>query len=99
MIDLLKEEVAPLGEATRKWVPHKHKPPHPSTLWRWHRHGLRGAKLEVVKIGGVAFTSREALIRFFERCTSGDPSPTFRTTAERRNAIRQAEAVLNAARI
>ncbi|MFO0905695.1 MAG: DUF1580 domain-containing protein [Pirellulales bacterium] len=38
---------------------------HSSTLARWARKGLRGVKLEVVRMGGVLCTSEAALLRFF----------------------------------
>ena len=39
---------------------------HPSTLWRWIRRGIRGVRLETVKLGGLTYTSKEALQRFTE---------------------------------
>lgn len=43
---------------------------HPSAIHRWTTSGLRGVKLESLKIGGVTHTSRAALQRFFERLSS-----------------------------
>lgn len=35
-----------------------------STVWRWHRKGVRGHRLEGVIIGGQTYVSDEALDRF-----------------------------------
>lgn len=40
------------------------RPCHPSTVWRWHRKGVRGIRLEALRLGGFFYTSREALDRF-----------------------------------
>lgn len=40
---------------------------HLSTLWRWTRHGVRGVRLETMLVGGLLFTSREAIQRFLSR--------------------------------
>ena len=73
MIDVAKEQLQSLAEAARN-LPRRRagKRPHPSTLFRWASHGLRGIKLEVVKIGGTTCTSRESLQRFFQRLTELD---------------------------
>ncbi|MCS7466126.1 DUF1580 domain-containing protein [Stieleria sp. ICT_E10.1] len=38
--------------------------PHVSTVWRWYRTGVRGVRLEAVKIGRSVITSRQAVTRF-----------------------------------
>lgn len=37
-----------------------------STLWRWATRGSRGVVLETKKLGGLTYTSREALTRFWD---------------------------------
>jgi hypothetical protein len=68
MPDLLSEQPLSLAAAAQL-LPHRRgdRPAHPSTLFRWAQHGLRGVKLEVVQVGGTKCTSRAALARFFER--------------------------------
>lgn len=44
--------------------------PHRITVQRWISRGIRGVKLETVRIGGSVYTSREALARFIERTNS-----------------------------
>lgn len=36
-----------------------------STIYRWIGRGARGRKLDIVRVGGLLYTSREALTRFF----------------------------------
>lgn len=43
-----------------------------STLWRWCRKGLRGVRLEYVRIGRGIATSQEALNRFFQALAEAD---------------------------
>lgn len=45
------------------------RPIHPSCIARWAAHGLDGIRLEKLKIGRTWCTSREALVRFFQRLT------------------------------
>jgi hypothetical protein len=47
---------------------------HSSTLTRWGKRGLRGIKLEVLRVGGTLATSREALDRFFMRLADSEPA-------------------------
>ena len=71
------ERVLTLAEATRV-LPRRHgKTVHLATLYRWHSRGLRGVRLETIRIGGRLCTSWEALQRFFERLSTGEvPPPT-----------------------
>jgi hypothetical protein len=65
-----------------------------STLYRWASSGVRGVRLETLRVGGSLLTSREAMQRFYEACTAqggGPPAPAARTTAARQRAIAAAE--------
>jgi Protein of unknown function (DUF1580) len=55
---------------------------HSSTVWRWALRGVRGVKLEVIRVGGTLCTSMEALQRFFDRL-AGDPAKVGATTSSR----------------
>ena len=72
-IDPMSETVVPFAEAARH-LPRLRagRPVSPATLWRWSSHGLRGVRLETVRVGGTTCTSTEALSRFFARL-AGDP--------------------------
>ncbi len=65
MIDPASEETFPLAEAGQKAGINKHT----STLHRWRHPGVRGVRLETVRIGGVHHTSLASLRRFFSRLT------------------------------
>ena len=62
----LSEDIRSLTNAT-KLLPARRgdRPPHVSCLFRWAKHGLRGVRLETLRVGGTLCTSREALERFF----------------------------------
>ena len=52
------------------------RPVSPATLWRWSSHGLRGVRLETVRVGGTTCTSTEALSRFFAALSGESPPET-----------------------
>ena len=60
-IDINREKLVSLTEATKVLPSINGKRPAISTLWRWCRKGLRGERLEYVRIGRNIATSREAL--------------------------------------
>jgi len=68
MIELSSETLIPIREAPR----HLPKRPngkriHISACYRWISRGVRGVRLDSIKIGGSTYTSMEALQRFAER--------------------------------
>ena len=63
MIDIEKEQIFPLSHA-RKVVPVGGKELHVSTIWRWCSRGLRGVKLEHVRVDRRVCTSTQAISRF-----------------------------------
>lgn len=46
-----------------------------ATLHRWRLHGVRGVRLETILIGGLRYTSSEAITRFIA-AQNADESPT-----------------------
>jgi hypothetical protein len=66
---------------------------HNSTVWRWALRGIRGIRLETVVIGGVRYTSREALDRFIRATTAAADGLVSHapTCSQRDQAIRVAE--------
>ncbi|MCK6458105.1 MAG: DUF1580 domain-containing protein [Phycisphaerae bacterium] len=74
-IDIDRETLVSLTEATKVLPRVNGKRPAISTLWRWCRKGLRGVRLEYVRMGRNIATSREALNRFFNALAAADPAP------------------------
>jgi hypothetical protein len=77
MIDIRRESILTLSEAARHpSLPRRRhgQTPHPATLFRWAQRGIRGIRLETIRIGGSLCTSVEALQRFFEELTEGSPT-------------------------
>lgn len=65
MIDIGTEQLVPLHDVP-KILPLRGngKRIHISAVYRWAQRGVRGTRLEVVRVGGTTYTSREALQRF-----------------------------------
>ena len=63
---LFDEELLSLSQAAKS-LPSR---PHPSTVWRWTKRGVRGVRLETIVIASRRFTSREALERFVAATTA-----------------------------
>ena len=62
--NLFQEQLIPLVEAY-KYLPYRNgKRTHYSTIFRWVSKGARGRVLESVLLGGMRYTSVEALQRF-----------------------------------
>ena len=60
MIDISHERLLPLAEVPKlNLLPLRRqgKRLHLSTIWRWSRYGLRGCRLETLKVGGIRCTS------------------------------------------
>ena len=67
MIDMHYEDLIPVREvpAALPLQPGGRRI-HLATVYRWMSRGVRGVRLEWIRIGGHTFTSREALVRFVE---------------------------------
>jgi len=70
MIDITTEQVLSLTDAalllpTRR----RGRPTHPGTLYRWATSGVRGIRLETLRVGGTLCTSPAALQRFCDALT------------------------------
>lgn len=65
MIDIGNEQLISLRDVP-KLLPARGngKRLHISAVYRWAQRGLRGNRLEVIRVGGTTYTSREALQRF-----------------------------------
>lgn len=101
MIKLSSETVVALSDAA-KLLPRRRrgKKPHRATLYRWASRGLRGTRLEVIRVGGTTCTSHEALQRFFDRLTAATANDTpvhSRTPVGQQRTDEQAEGELKSA--
>jgi hypothetical protein len=63
-IDISSEELLTLAQAARRYRPPDARPLAPSTIWRWHKKGISGVRLETTCVGGTRLTSTEAMRRF-----------------------------------
>lgn len=69
-VDVAAEQVVTFGELARR-LPRKRlgRQVHVSTVHRWRHPGVRGVRLEAVRVGGCWCTSMEAYARFVEVLT------------------------------
>lgn len=67
---LLQESLIPISEVPAHAPTRRGRKLHNSTVYRWTTKGVRGHVLQSTMIGGVRYTSHEALQRFFSNSTS-----------------------------
>ena len=86
-IDPLSDELLNLPQAAALF-PHRRggSKVSTSTLWRWYTRGSRGVRLEVARVGGSVYTTRDAIRDFIQvQSVAGglpvpqDPSPSTRS--------------------
>lgn len=83
MIDVSKEHLLKLSELARLIPPGRNgRPVSPSTIFRWRSPGLRGVKLDAIRIGGAWLTSLEKYQAFCEELTRAELSTPAATDAE-----------------
>lgn len=76
MIDFQNEQVLTLADAAKLLPPRRRgRRPHPTTLARWAKFGIRGVQLEVICVGDTTCTSVQALQRFFDLLTELERFP------------------------
>lgn len=99
-IDLSLERVISLRDAAQ-FLPRQRggKKVHVGTLYRWVSAGVRGVRLENLKLGGRIVTSEEALQRFADRCSSADPIREAHPSRKRQREIERAKEELDDAGI
>ena len=70
-IDITRERLVTFKRLVRELSERSgDRPLHKSTPMRWHARGVKGVKLEAVRIGRTWYTTLEAFARFTERLTS-----------------------------
>jgi hypothetical protein len=71
MIDLRKEATFPLAQFVKRLTPRRNqRPVHSATAHRWRNPGLRGVRLECIRVGGIWHTSMEAFQRFCDELSA-----------------------------
>lgn len=97
-IDLQTETVFTFAEAAKRLPKRRQgRPVHVATIHRWAKAGVRGVRLESLRLGGGLVTSAEALQRFCDRLTAGGSAdPTVRTSRLTERAAIRAENELKA---
>lgn len=111
-INIEIEKLATLNDAAKLLPRVGTKKIHTSTLWRWCKKGLRGTKLEYLRVGSKIVTTHEAMQRFFTTLAQLDEnhpqSSTYkpirmksrpRSDASRQRDIENAQAILVRAKI
>ena len=83
-IDINKETLMTLTQASQTLPLVRSTKIHTSTLWRWCKHGLRDVHLEYLCLGRTIVTSSEALGRFFAALLQQESKPVSPSVAKRR---------------
>lgn len=68
-----------------------------ATLHRWRLNGVRGVRLETCLIGGLRYTSKEAICRFISAQNADEQPVAEITPAQRRRQSEAARLALKAA--
>ncbi len=101
-IDLQAEQLLSLTDAAKALPPIDGTRPHSSTVWRWCRRGLKGVRLEHVRLGHRVCTSLDALARFSQRLAETDERaaerPVSHTTIGRPRTDAEQERAVQAAK-
>lgn len=74
MIDLLCENAIPMNDVPKHVPKRNGKKVHYSTVYRWATKGVRGRVLETIMVGGIRYTTVEAVGRFLACRASTRPS-------------------------
>jgi hypothetical protein len=73
---LQDEKIITFGRAAELLPPVNGKRFHSTSVWRWARKGLRGVRLDCLRIGGRFVTSMEAVERFGKALAALPADPT-----------------------
>jgi hypothetical protein len=99
MIDMQNETIIPLHRARKlPWLKGRSGGQLDiGTIRRWALRGVRGVKLETLRIGGSVCTSEQAVVRFVERLSN--PDAPHLPSHQHRRAATDADRRLDAAGI
>ena len=77
MIDVTGENLIPIRDVPGLLPPRPTgRRVHLSVVYRWIGRGIRGVRLEAIRIGGTTYTSAEALQAFAQHLSQADRSPS-----------------------
>ena len=102
MIDLVSERLVALTQVPKlSEIPKLRggKRPHVATIYRWAQNGVRGVKLETVRLGGTVCTSVEAIQRFVKQLSDPNATTSPSPTKARQRQVEAAERQLSQAGI
>jgi hypothetical protein len=89
VIDLASEQLVSLHDVPKLLPPRPNgKRVHISAVYRWVQRGIRGTRLEVIRVGGTTYTSREALQRFASPAAASHEMACPNTAARQRQIDR-----------
>lgn len=83
---LQNEKIITFGRAAELLPQVNGKRVHSTSVWRWARKGLRGVRLDCLRIGGRFVTSMEAVERFTEALANVPVGPV--DSASRRPLVK-----------
>jgi hypothetical protein len=85
IIDVNREQILTLSQLAKRLPRRRNdRPVHPATIHRWRHPGVRGVRLECVRIGGIWVTSLEAYQRWVDQLTTLDQRGESSTAAPER---------------
>ena len=76
MIDTRSEEIIPLRAVCQLFPGRKGKGVAVATVWRWVMQGRKGVRLESLIVGGVRYSSSQAVARFLDGLNALTPGGT-----------------------
>jgi hypothetical protein len=92
VISVASDNLIPIREVPKRLPPRPGgKRIHISAVYRWIQRGVRGVKLETVRVGGTSYTSTEALQAFAEGLSAVGDSRVVSNGTPTTNRQRQIE--------
>ena len=74
-IDPRSESLIPLHDVPElPWIPRRRRGRklHASTVYRWWQRGVRGIRLEAIRVGGTLCTNESSLISYFSQLAEAE---------------------------
>ena len=81
-IDLNNDQLIPIADVPNYLPRRRGKKTHYQTVYRWATKGVRGSRLVTIKVGGIRYTSLEALRRFANAYGASTEMQTYQDAVE-----------------